>query len=301
MAAWLWQTYGKIMVWGSWTRYLTCVNRGFPIHPSNVLDTSSVSYSPTQSWHCLPGYSVRSSQVRAWSHKAAALTSSDASHKPRLLLMLPIYRLQIGGSMTSSLDSINLLENFTELSKTFYLQDHWFIIKGYNRKSQMEEVHKRKDMELPRTLWVHHSPQISACSPTAKFFSTPSFWGFMEASLHRHNGWIIGPWWLKSITSPSLFPRRGEGRAWKFQPSNHLVGSPGIQLLTLDGVQMSPINITKDAFLLSSPRKFKGFRSSETKLGMKTKLIFLIINHNITKWQIRNWIKDGSVQILTVL
>ena len=165
----------------------------------------------------------------------------------------------------------------------------------------MEEVHKRKDTEPPWTLWVHHSPQISACSPTSKFSSAPSFWGFVEASLHRHNGWIIGPWWLKSITSPSLFPRRGEGRAWKSQPSNHMVGSPGIQLLTLDRVQTSPINITEDAFLLSSLRNFKGFRSSETKLGMKTKLIFLIINHNITKRQIRNLIKGGSVQILTVL
>ena len=153
----------------------------------------------------------------------------------------------------------------------------------------MEEVqNKRKDMELPLTLWVHQSPQISTCSPVSKFSSTPSFWGFMEASLHRHNGWIIGHWRLKSIISPSHIPRHGKGRAWKFQPSNHMVGSPGIQLLTLDGVQMSPINITKDAFLLSSVRKFRDFRSCMTKLRVKTKLILLIINHNITKWWIIN-------------
>ena len=120
------------MFWGSWTRYLACVNRGFPIHPGDVLVTRSVSYNSTQSEHCLPGYSVRSSLVRDWFHKTAALTASDASHKPRLLLMLPVFRLHIGGSITSSLDSINLLETFTEFRKMFYLLDHWFIRKGYN-------------------------------------------------------------------------------------------------------------------------------------------------------------------------
>ena len=35
-------------------------------------------------------------------------------------------------SKTPSLGLINLLEWLTELRETFYLLDHWFIIKGYN-------------------------------------------------------------------------------------------------------------------------------------------------------------------------
>ena len=174
MSAWLWQNVQEDNVLGFLDPRSDLCEQRLP-HPSkqNVLDTSSVSYNSTHSWHCPSGYSVRSSQVRARSHRAAALTTSDASHKPRLLPMLPIYRLRVGGSMTSSLDSINLLENVTELRKTFYLLDHWFIIKGYNSgKARWKKCTRERTRNphglygyttLPKSPPVHqplNSPQL---------------------------------------------------------------------------------------------------------------------------------------------
>jgi len=55
--------------------------------------------------------------------------------------------------MTPSLGSINLLGWLTELRKTVYLLDYQFIIKGYNRNNQMEDINwvrcGRKGTELP--------------------------------------------------------------------------------------------------------------------------------------------------------
>lgn len=47
------------------------------------------------------------------------------------------------------------------------------------------------------------------------------------------------------------------------------------------------INVTKDTPppLLSSLRKWQGFRSSVPGIGTKIKYTFLFINHNITKKQ----------------
>lgn len=58
-----------------------------------------------------------------------------------------------------------------------------------------------------------------------------------------------------STSSPSRLPG-GQGRDWKFQPSNHKVGSPGDQFPFLDAFQSHLINIT---ILLSILRKFRDF------------------------------------------
>lgn len=61
--------------------------------------------------------------------------------------------------------------------------------------------------------------------------SSPPFGIFGKASLHCPDGLN---YWLLAIKSTS----RGQ-RHWKFQPSNHTVGSTGDQPLCLSGVQKS--------------------------------------------------------------
>lgn len=65
----------------------------------------------------------------------------------------------------------------------------------------------------------------------------PAFWVFVEASSWRHD-WVIGHWWLNSISNPSPLPG-GRGWDWKFQPSNHMLGSPGHQPASLGSFQKS--------------------------------------------------------------
>lgn len=67
----------------------------------------------------------------------------------------------------------------------------------------------------------------------------PVLWGFLEASLHRLYG--LNHWSLVDSTSnPSPLPKGQERREWKFQPSNHSVGSPSNQPPSLGGAQISP-------------------------------------------------------------
>ena len=64
---------------------------------------------------------------------SAPSTTSDTNHKSRLSPALLTDQLCISGvPMTSSLGSINLLEQLPELRETFYLLDDWFTTKGCN-------------------------------------------------------------------------------------------------------------------------------------------------------------------------
>ena len=97
--------------------------------------------------------------------------------------------------MTSFLGSITFLEQLTEIRETFYLLDHWFIMKGYNSETA------RSKKFTGHGVWQGHgvslpSPrtQLSQClhvftSPAA--LQIPSFWVFVEGSF-KGNDQITG-------------------------------------------------------------------------------------------------------------
>ena len=74
--------------------------------------------------------------------------------------------------MTPSSGLITLLEWLRGLSKTFYPLDHQFIVRGYNSgTTRMERCRGQdmgKDMELPYSLQIPYSPQISLWSSTGE-------------------------------------------------------------------------------------------------------------------------------------
>ena len=55
--------------------------------------------------------------------------TSDTHHKSRLLLVLLITDYKLKVPTTPSSGSIHLLEGLTELRKSVYLLDYWFIVK----------------------------------------------------------------------------------------------------------------------------------------------------------------------------
>jgi len=118
-------------------------------------------------------------------------------------------------------------------------------------------------MEVPPLLWVHHSFQASMRSLTGKEgFWTFSFWVFTEASLLRHN-WLKHCHWLL-IQPPALVPYLEDwGWDWKFQPSKHLVGSPGNQPPHWVWSQSHLINKTKDTLITVLIGNSKRFVNSE--------------------------------------
>ena len=79
--------------------------------------------------------------------------------------------------MTPTLGLINFLEWLIELRETFYSLDYQFILEGYNRNSQMEEMLQAKTMPselatLPSSPGVY---QPSSPSPIL----TEVLWGFI--------------------------------------------------------------------------------------------------------------------------
>lgn len=85
--------------------------------------------------------------------------------------------------MTTSLASMDLPE---ELGEAFYLLDYWLMIKGQNSGTPRRKAHTGQGVgeehEASMVPEVHHSYQISVCSPTSKLSET-SLLGF-------HGGFI---------------------------------------------------------------------------------------------------------------
>ena len=91
-----------------------------------------------------------------------------------------------------SLGWINVLKWLTELRETkFYLLDHHFIIKEYT--SRTARWKRGTEQGVRKGCRASMPPSGTALSPHLHVFTslgalwTPSFWGFMEVSLHRHD------------------------------------------------------------------------------------------------------------------
>lgn len=104
---------------------------------------------------------------------------------------------------------------------------------------------------------------------------------------------VLQQWWIKLLATGDPFNLQFLSPPgtwnWKFQPSNHVVSSPGNHpsfLSDLGHYKNYLINITKEALILhpsSHLGNFKGFRSSVLEIWMKTKYILMtiqIIIHN---------------------
>ena len=95
--------------------------------------------------------------------------------------------------MTPSLDSINLLEWFTELRKPVYSLDYQFVTKGYE-KIQINSLMKRYIGQGPQQRSVcsmELGANTVACGSILVHLPrsslNPVLLGFMKTSLHRHN------------------------------------------------------------------------------------------------------------------
>ena len=160
----------------------------------------------------------------------------------------------------------------------------------------MEEMHRTSygegGKEFPCPLGASLSPNLHAFTNLETLWP-PSLWVSLEPSWRRH-GWLHH--WLLAISStssPALLSQ-GQGWDWKFQPSNHRVGSPGDQPHPSLWPQSHFINITsgvierglwwitRHLYHAHHLRNSKGFRSSVPGTGMKTKYRFLYIHHTIT-------------------
>ena len=103
-----------------------CVG-GFPHQQINLQDTSWVSYNLTQFWHYLSRNSIGFLRLRIQSYMTAITPPQMPVTNPGCYLCFwqTSYRLEVP---TTFLGSINLLEQFTKLNKTFYLPDCLIII-----------------------------------------------------------------------------------------------------------------------------------------------------------------------------
>ena len=95
--------------------------------------------------------------------------------------------------MILSLSLINLLEQLIELTETFYLLDHWLIIKDYNSGTSKIAEMKRKGMRkmlgasMPSPI-SPQSPPVGPLSPNLHMFANPQcLLVFMEASQFGHS------------------------------------------------------------------------------------------------------------------
>ena len=133
----------------------------FPTSTSYSLKPAGVSYNSTQFW-----YYVTRESFRSHSPSRLPLTpTSDVSHKVRLSPLLLTNQLEIEVTAITSLCSINVWEQLTGLRETFYLLDHWFIIKGYNSgtarwKGGLEQGTGRR-YKFPCLLQGRHSPSTA--------------------------------------------------------------------------------------------------------------------------------------------
>ena len=131
-----------------------------------------------------------------------------ASSGCHLCYWLTYYRLKI--PTTPSLCLTTLPVQLTELRKTFYLLDHWFITHGYNSGSARWKRCTRQGMW--EQAWSFRAPLSVPLSPVntiyqLKSFINPMLWSFIKwARLIK--SLAKGDW--GSIFSPSPLPG-GEG------------------------------------------------------------------------------------------
>ena len=83
-------------------------------------------------------------------------------------------------STIPSSGSINLLEQLTELRKTFYLLDYPFIVKEYNSSTARQKrcIGQGVGERAKEALWACHSPSTSSCLSTGKLSESGPF-GFL--------------------------------------------------------------------------------------------------------------------------
>ena len=173
-------------------------------------------------------------------------------------------QLQIVGSHNWTFLRFNLLVWLTELSFLTRLQ---LIAK--HRMQPMEEMcrakYKKRGAECPRPLGAP-SP-ISTCSPSYKS-SEPN-------TLGNCGGFTTQAWLSKSpaadfeLSPPPFLP------PWRSVNGTRRQPGPILRL------PRSFVSLTKSTFMSLPTVKSKGFRSSVPGTGMKTKYLFLIINHHI--------------------
>lgn len=96
-------------------------------------------------------------------------------------------QLQIG--IPTSLSSVNVLEKLTELTETFCLLEHQFIIKGNNSgTARGKRCPGRGVGEGLCAVCTHHSLRVGVHTLTSPgALQTLFFWIFMEASLQGHD------------------------------------------------------------------------------------------------------------------
>lgn len=117
----------------------------------------------------------------------------------------------------------------------------------------------------------------------------PSFWVLMEALLHIINN-SLSHWPLEIESTFSLSALPGErGKVWdRIRNSNPLFtvlgycGNQPSSLVTQGLSESHLINITKDTFNAFILENSNCSRTSVPGMGLKTKYIFRIKNHNIT-------------------
>ena len=152
-------------------------------------DTSWVSYNSTQFNTVYPD-----STGEGLSPTRLSLLQMPVTSPGCYLCFWPTgYKSEV--PMTPSLDSINLLEWFTELRKPVYSLDYQFVTKGYE-KIQINSLMKRYIGQGPQQRSVcsmELGANTVACGSILVHLPrsslNPVLLGFMKTSLHRHN-WL---------------------------------------------------------------------------------------------------------------
>ena len=191
--------------------------------------------------------------------------------------------------MIPSLGSINFLEWLIEVRETFYLLDHWFIIKGCNSgTARWKNYYVGQDMEKGHGVSMP-SPGTSLSPksgvPTLEALHILFFWIFIEASLPRYdwlNHWPLAIDWTSS-PSPLHW---GQGVRWVGLkvPTYHKVDSPGNQPPSFGSFQKSPHWHSKRHFhCFHHWGKSKSFRSNVPETGQRPNIyIFHYESHYLT-------------------
>lgn len=191
--------------------------------PSDSLFTSYVSYHSTQFWHHLPSESIRLHRLKAHSFKTI-LHFRFQSQTQVLSPVLLTDRLQIRGSTNLLSGSHQFARAAHWTRETHVLTKLLVYHKGYLR-TQINSHMKRytgevlnKEASAPMELGSCHSGTWKHSDSLNWELSKPNPFGVL---------------WKLHYLSTSDGLTRCQEWDWKFQPSNHLVGSLDNKLPTL--------------------------------------------------------------------